>query len=395
MKIYKTTQGRYINDNKEWVWNGESYDYVLSHPDWLPLVFKSDSDAKKFERLEKEYKAEQDSKSGNKQLATQAKTWLKNNSSTQVARHSDVYVYGQNYLMHHGIKGQKWGVENGPPYPLNDTVKAIAYRGGLLGDGRKAVGFTKRDVKKARKIVNKNLKTMTSDEIREYKARLMLEREMGETLGTDTTEKLMRKLKDNAVNAVADSIKTTGTKVLTNIELGAVESIVTNIAGPDVAAMVTNGLSKYDLGNKKWEREKQKSEKDIKERQQKEAEANNKMNREKWEYEKRTKDSDYKDYEEWKKNNKNDSDSTTKSNENQNSKQSNQSDYEHVKGETVNNNSNDYKYEDKEKVNGEWRYYYEEPSSVRYESWNSPYLLPGGSTSSNASKGKRSRKKRR
>jgi len=20
--------------------------------------------------------------------------------------------------MHHGIKGQKWGVENGPPYPL-------------------------------------------------------------------------------------------------------------------------------------------------------------------------------------------------------------------------------------------------------------------------------------
>lgn len=23
------------------------------------------------------------------------------------------------FLMHHGIKGQKWGVENGPPYPLN------------------------------------------------------------------------------------------------------------------------------------------------------------------------------------------------------------------------------------------------------------------------------------
>jgi len=23
------------------------------------------------------------------------------------------------FLIHHGIKGQKWGVENGPPYPLN------------------------------------------------------------------------------------------------------------------------------------------------------------------------------------------------------------------------------------------------------------------------------------
>ena len=28
-------------------------------------------------------------------------------------------VYESNYLMHHGIKGQKWGVENGPPYPLS------------------------------------------------------------------------------------------------------------------------------------------------------------------------------------------------------------------------------------------------------------------------------------
>lgn len=25
----------------------------------------------------------------------------------------------KDYLMHHGIKGQKWGVENGPPYPLD------------------------------------------------------------------------------------------------------------------------------------------------------------------------------------------------------------------------------------------------------------------------------------
>lgn len=23
------------------------------------------------------------------------------------------------YLVHHGIKGQKWGVQNGPPYPLD------------------------------------------------------------------------------------------------------------------------------------------------------------------------------------------------------------------------------------------------------------------------------------
>ena len=27
-----------------------------------------------------------------------------------------------NYISHHGIKGQKWGVRNGPPYPIEDRV---------------------------------------------------------------------------------------------------------------------------------------------------------------------------------------------------------------------------------------------------------------------------------
>ena len=26
-----------------------------------------------------------------------------------------------NYLVHHGILGQKWGVQNGPPYPLSKS----------------------------------------------------------------------------------------------------------------------------------------------------------------------------------------------------------------------------------------------------------------------------------
>jgi hypothetical protein len=29
----------------------------------------------------------------------------------------------EDYLAHHGTPGQKWGVRNGPPYPLNEQVK--------------------------------------------------------------------------------------------------------------------------------------------------------------------------------------------------------------------------------------------------------------------------------
>lgn len=34
--------------------------------------------------------------------------------------------FESNYLMHHGILGQKWGKRNGPPYPLNQSQKSKA-----------------------------------------------------------------------------------------------------------------------------------------------------------------------------------------------------------------------------------------------------------------------------
>lgn len=51
------------------------------------------------------------------------------------------------YLKHHGIKGQKWGVKNGPPYPLTktksskntDDVESI-YKSLPKDDKRKVMG---------------------------------------------------------------------------------------------------------------------------------------------------------------------------------------------------------------------------------------------------------------
>lgn len=32
-------------------------------------------------------------------------------------------IYDEDYLQHHGIKGQEWGVRNGPPYPLDSKTQ--------------------------------------------------------------------------------------------------------------------------------------------------------------------------------------------------------------------------------------------------------------------------------
>ena len=48
--------------------------------------------------------------------------------------------YGNTYLIHHGVKGQKWGEKNGPPYPLDASdhsasEKKAGWRRSLDNDG--------------------------------------------------------------------------------------------------------------------------------------------------------------------------------------------------------------------------------------------------------------------
>ena len=42
--------------------------------------------------------------------------------------YSAIDVAKINYLEHHGVKGQKWGIKNGPPYPLNGVTVNDARR---------------------------------------------------------------------------------------------------------------------------------------------------------------------------------------------------------------------------------------------------------------------------
>lgn len=58
----------------------------------------------------------------------------------------------EDYICHHGIKGQKWGVRNGPPYPLDSS------------DKKKSVS----DSGSIKKKTNKTNKTKVTSETKKY-----------------------------------------------------------------------------------------------------------------------------------------------------------------------------------------------------------------------------------
>ena len=76
-----------------------------------------------------------------------------------------VYVYGD-YLMHHGIKGQEWGVQNGPPYPLNPNVIKRDIEN--TGKNKAPVGTYKpRHIAKNMTLINDDIKNIAerSDDV--------------------------------------------------------------------------------------------------------------------------------------------------------------------------------------------------------------------------------------
>jgi len=153
-------------------------------------------------------------------------------------------VNDKDYLIHHGVTGQKWGVVNGPPYPLNDTVKAIAYRGGVLKDGTQ-LNINRRDVQKARKIVNKNIKYLSTNELNEYRNRLMLEGNIGDITGSNWAQKQGKKILDSLERIGSQSAVNIGTQLATRGGLLAITKILENRhVSKDNISYLTN--FKYD-----------------------------------------------------------------------------------------------------------------------------------------------------
>lgn len=73
-------------------------------------------------------------------------------------------------IQHHGIKGQKWGQQNGPPYPLKE---GIARR--VINRFKRSAGD--KNTKTMKRAKTKDLNTMSDRELERTTKRLKLERD--------------------------------------------------------------------------------------------------------------------------------------------------------------------------------------------------------------------------
>jgi len=69
------------------------------------------------------------------------------------------------YLVHHGILGQKWGDQNGPPYPLDKRDYSR--------QEKKMARMDKKYMKKYSNTITKKAKKLSQDEINQYEREVL------------------------------------------------------------------------------------------------------------------------------------------------------------------------------------------------------------------------------
>lgn len=103
------------------------------------------------------------------------------------------------YLEHHGILGQKWGVKHGPPYPLDSkTAKRVA--------GQK---------------VTVNIRDLSDEDLKKIVQRLNMEKQLKDltkdqkSKGKKFGDKAIDKLGDTTLNIIFGAAENAGKKYLT------------------------------------------------------------------------------------------------------------------------------------------------------------------------------------
>lgn len=86
-------------------------------------------------------------------------------------------------LMHHGIKGQKWGDKNGPPYPLDkkehmQVISSSKKKKKVANDSKADTSESRKEQMKKAKKFNKNMKKLQKQEKARKKNAERVERQL-------------------------------------------------------------------------------------------------------------------------------------------------------------------------------------------------------------------------
>ena len=113
---------------------------------------------------------------------------------------NEIYIYGGS-LQHHGIDGQKWGVKNGPPYPLDGSKPK--QKESRRQKRKKYKELKKRDKELKEKIANR--KYLTDDEIDELIDRFAREKKLNDLYLANTPKSYdIEKSKNVTKNVLGD-----------------------------------------------------------------------------------------------------------------------------------------------------------------------------------------------
>lgn len=161
-----------------------------------------------------------------------------------------------NYLKHHGVFGQRWGVQNGPPYPLDKSGKASIRR--QAAEKRRELREKSEKEARVQKEASTYSKALSTKDLEEVVRHLRLEKEL-KSLLADEHPKEVKKGDAFVKDVVKQSGKQVLVKTLVAIGTGAVTTLLAsqaikmaraNGAAVDESAgkMVNNVLRAFDSG---------------------------------------------------------------------------------------------------------------------------------------------------
>lgn len=158
------------------------------------------------------------------------------------------------FLMHHGIKGQKWGVENGPPYPLNPSKDYTKAEQRLNKVFNKSKSYAEKDAKGTENYDRrKNIYDLMNKKAYEQKFDKSIDKAKSEIAKVSkkySQDKDIQQMVNNYNKAIDDMVSDIGSIRLTP-EMKSAASKYNKIVIASVAAGGPAGLLASTLGTQK------------------------------------------------------------------------------------------------------------------------------------------------